>query len=167
MTTMSKVGYRFRTNDKDWSDIVFEEDVRRTWASRLRSFDGPFHQRTHGERFGPYRPLKDAVNKADHDLTQSDVGFLLFVANKAGKGVRGRRIEYEIKLADTTGNANIDLLFTDILQNFNPGVQNMGAQVCKTVGTTSTPSQHSAWSGLTSTVARQYGFASGPDSAGG
>lgn len=91
---------RFQTNDKPWSDAVLPQDYRRTFARRLRPFLGPFQECERdggpgtGEDFGPYRPRDEAIQRAVTKLTAAhQPGLTVFVANKAGKGVRAHLIE--------------------------------------------------------------------------
>lgn len=84
----------FQTNDKPWSDAVLPQDYRTEYRRRLRPMLGPFRIKEQGEEFGPYRPRAEAIDRAVTRLTAAhDVGYQLFVANKAGKGVRARTIE--------------------------------------------------------------------------
>lgn len=153
----SRIGYLFRTNDRDWSNTYGEDDVQSQFTTRLSNMDGPFHQRQQGEKaFGPYKPKLDASHAATHDLLAGDVGLVLAVLNKANLGVRARKMEYQLRVAATTGNELVDLLFGDVLSLYNPGVRNMGAMVDKNIGTTSTISQHHCFTALSGADAKAF-----------
>lgn len=160
--------YTFKTNDKPPSKPVGSDSgVRKAIASRLRPFDAPFRLRRHGDSPGPWRQREEAVDKATAAVLHGAVGLALEVRNKAGKGILCRVVDVVTPASVTTGNEKVDEWFHVLQAEFSPGLINVGALVCKSIGSTSTPSQHSNWGPLSSSTAKSNRFSSGASSAGG
>ena len=165
MPGLNAVGYRFQTNDKPWGGIVPDEKVESEFRRRLKPFDGPMHMREQGHKFGPYKVKPEIITNATNTMLREDVGVQVYVENKAEKGVRCRKVEYDIKLVATSGNEAIDRWATWIIENYNPGVQLWGAMVCRGIGSTGRPSQHSNWGPIANW--KNYCFSSYGGSKGG
>jgi hypothetical protein len=160
--------YTFKTNDKTPSKpVTSDDDVRKNISSRLRAFEGPFRLRRHSDTAGPWRERADAVDKANAAILHGAVGLAVEVRNKAQKGVLCRVVDVITPASVTTGNEKVDEWFQVLAAEFSPGLINVGALVCKTIGSTSTPSQHSNWSAMSTSDARSFRFTSGASSAGG
>lgn len=157
------IAFIFQTNNARWSDPVLVQDLEREYRSRLRLIRGKLHKRRHGDPFGPFKPRREAIHVAVTEMSaQEDPGLQTFLANIRGKGVRCRAVRIE-DIA-TTGNYMIDRFFTALSVEFGPGLMNLGAGVCKNVGSTSTKSQHRFWSAIASW--RSWGFPTMASSAG-
>jgi len=90
------IAFRVQTNDKPWGSTVLAQDLEPEFRKRLRPFLGPFHIREQSDQFGPYLKRSEAIHRAVVRLTgEKEPGLVVFVGNKAGKGVRGRAIEAE------------------------------------------------------------------------
>ena len=157
------IAYRFRTNRKgEMGEGVLAQDMARELRRRLLLIRGRLALKEGKDR-GPFRPRKDAIHRYVVQMTgETEPGRVMRLVNERRKFVEGRVIEVDV--TDTTGNELVDNFFTALRLRYGPP-QNLGAAVCKTIGSTSTKSQHRRWKAISTW--KKYGFSKMAASAGG
>lgn len=153
--------WQVRTGDRPPSAPITDEgDLRKAIAGRLSQFDDPFTLHPWGKPEGPPRKRSDAVDRAFAQSTHAQTGFVLGVRNSKGKGILIRVLDIVVPASATDANEKVDRWFVMMRSRFSPGLLNLGATVCKSIGSTSTPSQHNPWSELSAPQAKAQAFSS-------
>lgn len=160
------IALRLRNNEKSWetSEVVLVQDLESAYRSRMRLMKGPFTALVHHKPQGPPKVKPEAIHTAVTLLTHAhQAGYVLVLKNDRGRGVTART--EDLGTASTTGNFLADQFFAWLGTEYGAGLVNIGAMVCKSIGSTSTPSQHSDWATLPNY--KLYGFPSRKSSGGG
>jgi hypothetical protein len=153
--------YVLRTNDKALSKPITDDDkLRQAIASRMRPFEDPFRLREHGDAPGPWLKRAPAIDRVTAKTLHGAVGLAIELRNKAGKGIVSRVIDVRVPSSITNANEKVDRWFLGLDSNCGPGILNLGCTVCKSIGSTSSRSQHSPWTPLSTTQAKAAGFSS-------
>ncbi len=138
--------YTAKTGDRPPSKPIYQDaDLRKTMSARLRPFSGPFTIHVWGKPEGPPRERADAVERGYKIATHAGTGLGLAIMNAADKGILVRVIDVATPASVTNGNEKVDAFYFAVVKQFSPGVQNLGATVNKTIGSTGTLSQHHDW----------------------
>ncbi len=88
--------YRFQVNDNPWRDEVVEaQDLAAVWAKLLRPFRGDLRLDSPDADPGPWLKRPDALHRGVTKMTHADEPTVVFIANKARKGVRCRSVHRE------------------------------------------------------------------------
>jgi len=113
---------------------------------------------------GEPEPRKTAVDGFEAALRRAHVGEFQRLDGGGNAAIRAKPVHLKVKILQTNGNWKIDRYFGSMVSQF--GRLNVyGVTVCKSIGTTSTPSQHCDWPPLDDW--RKHGFPNKSSSAGG
>lgn len=140
------LAFRMKNNQKTWlqSDLVLVQEVEAEYRKRMRLMKGPFEGTAHHRVKFSAKAKPLAIHEAATILAhQNAPGLVLALNNERHKGVT-TRVE-ELGVSSTTGNYLVDQFFGWLAAEYGPGLVNLGALVCKNIGATSSPSQHSEW----------------------
>jgi len=157
--------FRLRAPDGSVSEPLTRAGYLLRAGARMRKAHGPYQVGVKNRDLGPRKGLPRAIASLGRVAREAEVGEVVLVHPAAGPDIEARKVQIRQKVWQTSGNAKVDRFATIAAAHFGP-LENDGALVCKTIGSTSTPSQHSDWPTLAAKLARKFGFGSAADSAG-
>ena len=126
---------------------------------RIRALSGPF-----SVNGGDAVTRSTAIERFEHALRQAKIGEFVRVSDSKQRVIRAKPVQLKVSVLPTNGNWKVDRYFGYMHSQYGR-LNILGATVCKTIGTTSTPSQHSDWPPLSNW--KQAGFPGRESSAGG
>jgi hypothetical protein len=88
--------YRMQVNSNPWRDEdVLAQDLEPEWRRLLKPFRGDLRLDSPSEEPGPWLSRPDAIHRGVTQMTGGKTGTVIFISNKAKKGVRCRSVHSE------------------------------------------------------------------------
>lgn len=130
--------------ERNWSKSLDLAPSINLIAKMAAKLGPPYRVSDDGHDFGPKRTLPEAKNILTTRMEASKVGDKYFLSAADAKKVFViRKVETNLKLINTVGTNQIDLIYSAVTEKF-AGLVNWGICNCRSISGTSTWSQH-AW----------------------